>query len=165
MSELSKTTIHLRNLTLCLQGLKNGKFCRGWAMMAPPLKSSRMKLQRHVRGQTRGSWVCLTQLDHCQMATTCISRVYTCLQAPRVQEHISEYIYQSEVCEGSKYGFFVVLNTTRLLSRVQHVYFTCIHVYARVYISLSAIVFTHIQNTDVSILLSIPRKLYPKTIQ
>ena len=42
-----------------------------------PLKSSRMKLQRHVRGQNRGSWVCPVYLDYFQVADMCISRVST----------------------------------------------------------------------------------------
>ena len=45
-----------------------------WAINAPPpLKSSRMKLQRHVRGQNRGSWVCLVHLDYFQLAD-----IYSC---------------------------------------------------------------------------------------
>ena len=43
------------------------------------LKSSRMKLQIHVRSQYRGSWVCQTHLHHFQMAIICLSCVYTCL--------------------------------------------------------------------------------------
>ena len=33
----------------------------------------------------------------------------------------------TEACEGSKEGFFGMPNTSRLLSGVYHVYFTCIH--------------------------------------
>ena len=43
----------------------------------PPLKLSRMKLQRHVRGQNRGSWVCPVHLDYFQLADMCISCVFT----------------------------------------------------------------------------------------
>ena len=42
----------------------------------PPLKSARMKLQRYVRGQIRGSWVCPVHLDYFQLADMCISRVF-----------------------------------------------------------------------------------------
>ena len=45
--------------------------------MTPPLKSARMKLLSHVRGQIRGSWVCPVHLDYFQMADMCISRVFT----------------------------------------------------------------------------------------
>ena len=30
----------------------------GGGVKCPPLESARMKLQRHVRGQIKGSWVC-----------------------------------------------------------------------------------------------------------
>ena len=43
----------------------------------PPLKSARMKLQKHVRGQNRRFWVCLVHLDYFQFADMCISRVFT----------------------------------------------------------------------------------------
>ena len=40
------------------------------------LKSIRMKLQRHVRGQNRGSWVCPDHLDYFQIADMSISYVF-----------------------------------------------------------------------------------------
>ena len=40
--------------------------------------SSFLKLQRHVRGQNRGSSGCLLHLDYCYVSTTCISHVSTC---------------------------------------------------------------------------------------
>ena len=43
----------------------------------PPLESVRMKLQRRVRGQIMGSWVCPVHLDYFQMADMCISRVFS----------------------------------------------------------------------------------------
>ena len=45
--------------------------------MAPPWKQGKMKLQRQVSGQIRGSWVCPDHLDYFQMADMCISRVFT----------------------------------------------------------------------------------------
>ena len=48
-----------------------------YAPPPPPLKSARMKLQRHLRGQIRGSWVCPVHLDYCQLADKCISHVFT----------------------------------------------------------------------------------------
>ena len=33
----------------------------------------------------------------------------------------------TESCKGSKWGFFGVPSTTRQLSHVYHVYFTCLH--------------------------------------
>ena len=38
----------------------------GGALNAPPLKTLKMKLQSHVRGQNRGSWVCPVHLDYFQ---------------------------------------------------------------------------------------------------
>ena len=49
----------------------------GGALNAPPLESSRMKLQRHVRGQNRGSWVYPVHLDYFLLADMFISRVFT----------------------------------------------------------------------------------------
>ena len=49
----------------------------GGGRKMPPLESARMKLQRHVRGQNRGSWVCPVHLDYFQLADMCISRVFT----------------------------------------------------------------------------------------
>ena len=40
--------------------------------------SSFLKLQKHVRGQNRGSLGCQTHLYYFQMSTTCISYVSTC---------------------------------------------------------------------------------------
>ena len=34
-----------------------------------------------MRSQNRGSWVCPIHLDYCQVANTCISRVFTWFQA------------------------------------------------------------------------------------
>ena len=47
----------------------------------PPLESARMKLQRHVRSQNRGSWVCPVHLDYFQLADMCISHVFTWFEA------------------------------------------------------------------------------------
>ena len=58
-------------------GIEKWKVLWGGAIMAPPLKSSRMMLQRHVRGQHRGSWVCPVHPDYFQLADMCISRVFT----------------------------------------------------------------------------------------
>ena len=69
---------HLFVLTLSWQGYKNGLSGRGGASDAPPGNTAKIKLQRHVRYQNRGSWVCPTHLDYSQLATMCISRVYTC---------------------------------------------------------------------------------------
>ena len=49
----------------------------GGSLRPPPLESVRMKLQRRVRGQIMGSWVCPVHLDYFQMADMCISRVFT----------------------------------------------------------------------------------------
>ena len=50
----------------------------GGGIMAPLLlKSSIRKLQRHVSGQNRGSWVCPVHLDYFQLAEMCISHVFT----------------------------------------------------------------------------------------
>ena len=38
--------------------------------------------QRWVRGQSGGSWEWQTQLDHSQICSTCISRIYTCKMPP-----------------------------------------------------------------------------------
>ena len=51
--------------------------CELHSLNDPPLKSSRMKLQRHVRGQNSGSRVCPVHLDYFQLADMCISRVFT----------------------------------------------------------------------------------------
>ena len=48
----------------------------GGALNAPPVKSLKMKIQSHVRGQNRGSWVCPVHLDYFQLADMCISRVF-----------------------------------------------------------------------------------------
>ena len=51
-----------------------------WAVLRgapPPLKTLKMKLQSHVRGRNRGSWVCPVHLDYFQLADMCISRVFT----------------------------------------------------------------------------------------
>ena len=50
---------------------------KGRVFNAPSLKSNRMKLQRYVRGQNSGTWVCPVHLDYFQLADMCISRVFT----------------------------------------------------------------------------------------
>ena len=65
-------------LTLSWQAYKNDDFGRQGPFNGPSLKSVKMKLQRCARSQNRGSWVCPTILDYSQMATMCISCVYTC---------------------------------------------------------------------------------------
>ena len=52
------------SLTLYLMGYKLWQFWWGGALNAPPLKTLKMKLQSHVRGQNRGSWVCPVHLDY-----------------------------------------------------------------------------------------------------
>ena len=49
----------------------------GEALNAHPLKTLKMKLQSHVRGQNRGSWVCPVHLDYFQLADMCISHAFT----------------------------------------------------------------------------------------
>ena len=65
-------------LTLSWQAYKNDDCGRQGPFNAPSLKSVKIKLQRCARSQNRGSWVCPTILDYSQMATMCISCVYTC---------------------------------------------------------------------------------------
>ena len=78
-------------LTLSWQAYKNDDFGRQGPFNGPSLKSVKMKLQRCARSQNRGSWVCPTHLDYSQMATMCISRVYTC--PPWYQENWSQEIF------------------------------------------------------------------------
>ena len=49
----------------------------GGALNAPPLKTLKIKLQSHVRGQNRGSLVRPVHLDYFQLADMCISGVFT----------------------------------------------------------------------------------------
>ena len=68
---------HQQSFNPTLSGIWNGaRYPRG-VIMTPPLESVRMKLQRRVRGQIRGSWVCPVHLDYFQFADMCISRVFT----------------------------------------------------------------------------------------
>ena len=53
----------------------------GGEFNGPPLKSVQMKLQRHVRGQNRGSGGFPVHLDYFQVANMCISHVFTWFQA------------------------------------------------------------------------------------
>ena len=69
--------VSFTHLTLYLMGYKLRQFWWGGALNAPPLKTLKMKLQSHVRGQNRGSWVCPVHLDYFQLADMCISRVST----------------------------------------------------------------------------------------
>ena len=62
-------------------GYKLRQFWWGGALNAPPLKSLKMKLQSHVRGQNRGSWVCPVHLDYFQVADMCISRGFKWFQS------------------------------------------------------------------------------------
>ena len=48
----------------------------GGPFNGPPLKSVQIKLQRHVRGQNRGSEGFLVHLDYFQVANMCISHVF-----------------------------------------------------------------------------------------
>ena len=79
-SEIQKSI--LISLTLLINPLTDGiqimaVLMGGGALNAPPLKTLKMKLQSHVRGQNRGSWVCPVHLDYFQMADMCISHVFT----------------------------------------------------------------------------------------
>ena len=68
----------LGELTLRYKGYKMLGFTRGGGHYGPPpWKQAKMKLQRHVRGQTRSSWVCPVHLDYFQAANMCISHVFT----------------------------------------------------------------------------------------
>ena len=62
---------------------QNGGFLllvtRGVVIMATPSYHAKMKLQMHVRGQNGGFLGCPIHLAYCQMSSTCISRVFTCL--------------------------------------------------------------------------------------
>ena len=82
-------------LTLCLLGFNFVKFCRGGDIWCPPLKSSKMKLSKHLMGQNRGSCGCPTYLDHFQLAVKCISCVCTCLSVHRVSEPIFENMWNT----------------------------------------------------------------------
>ena len=66
-------------LTLSWQGYKNGDFGRGGALNAPPIETVKFKLHWCLRSQNRGFWVWPAQLDYSHIATTCISRVFTCI--------------------------------------------------------------------------------------
>ena len=63
------TNLHINPLT---DGIQIMAVLMGGALNAPPLKTLKMKLQSHVRGQIRGSWVCAVHLDYFQMADMCI---------------------------------------------------------------------------------------------
>ena len=56
-------------------------------------KSSFLKLQRHVRGQNRGSWVCPVHLDldYFQVVDLCISRVFK-VDFFKMDEYVSKYL-------------------------------------------------------------------------
>ena len=82
-------------------GYKFMQFWWGEAFNASPLKPWKMKLQSHVRGQNGGFWGCPAQLDHFQVANTCISRVYTCLQCWECQ-NITFYIFVTQRCVRSQ---------------------------------------------------------------
>ena len=60
--------INIFTLNPTLSGIWNGARYPGGVIMTPPLESVRMKLQRRVRGQIRGSWVCPVHLDYFQFA-------------------------------------------------------------------------------------------------
>ena len=51
--------------------------------------------QRWVRGQSGGSWGWQTQLDHSQVCSTCISRVYTCISRAYTCIHVKYTCYTS----------------------------------------------------------------------
>ena len=75
------------------------QFCKvlqgGSIRCPPPLKSSKMKLSKHLMGQNRGSCGCPTYLDHFQLAVKCISCVCTCLSVQRVSEPIFEKMWNT----------------------------------------------------------------------
>ena len=50
--------------------------------------------QRWVRGQSGGSWGWQTQLDHSQVCSTCISRVYTCMHVKYTCIHVKYTCYK-----------------------------------------------------------------------
>ena len=72
MSNLTKIWLRYLRLTLSWQAYKNDDFGRQGPFNGPSLKPVKMKLQRCVRSQIRGSWVCPAQPDYSQMATTCL---------------------------------------------------------------------------------------------
>ena len=76
---ITKPNMKINQINPTLSGIWNGARYPGGGHYDPPLESARMKLQRHVRGQIRGSWVCPVHLDYFQFADMCISRAYTCI--------------------------------------------------------------------------------------
>ena len=50
-----------------------------WALNAPPIETVKLKLHWCLRSQNRGFWVWPAQLDYSHIATTCISRDFTCI--------------------------------------------------------------------------------------
>ena len=79
---------------------KNGEFCRGIEWLPSEVKQNEAT-ERHVRGPSRGSLVCLTQLDHFHMATTCISCVYTCSKSLR-----TDHTYHTHILAFIRLGQF-----------------------------------------------------------
>ena len=65
-------------LTFSWQGYKNRLYGRGGASDAPPGNKTKIKLQRHVRSQNRGSWGCQTHLNYCQVSYMCGLDKYSC---------------------------------------------------------------------------------------
>ena len=57
------------------------------------MKGIFLKLQSYVRGQKGGFWGWPTQLDHSQMCSTCISRVYTCMHVKYTCIHVKYMCY------------------------------------------------------------------------
>ena len=47
-----------------------------------------------MRGQSGGSWGWQTQLDHSQVCSTCISRVYTCMHVKYTCIHVKYTCYK-----------------------------------------------------------------------
>ena len=58
------------------------------------MKGIFLKLQSYVRGQKGGFWGWPTQLDHSQMCSTCISRVYTCMHVKYTCIHVKYTCYK-----------------------------------------------------------------------
>ena len=65
MSDVFKYFLHLKTLKTCFPTYTSNVIQNLRFIMPPPLgNKQKMKLQRHVRGQIRGSWVCPVHLDY-----------------------------------------------------------------------------------------------------
>ena len=74
------------------------------------LTFDRIVTQSWVRGQSGGSWGWQTQLDHSQVCSTCISRVYTCM-------HVKY------TCIHGKYTCYTPWNSLAMLAILKIPYF------------------------------------------